>query len=290
MTKSISPLRHGSEPTVSSPAYTGANQLTSGEKTIFDSKDSTSNKYGIYRVKLDGSGKTQIVSNTNSDFILYNNSIYYVSKSNLCSMDSDDPSSIKILKENFLGRLVGIENGWVYSEIGYATDANTSGIYRINLIGNDQEKIFSKAVSNLIPHSDALYFISGQRLMKSKSDGSETIELLNTEMKNFSIFEETLCYVISNKTDNSLEIHEYDLTTYQDTILSTFSKDKIFKDLNVASFNSASALTTNISVPNIGVTYSTIYLELSHSNGSYIFAFDKKNIDKGYLLSKRFSE
>jgi len=256
--------------------------------SLIDAKNITSNINGIYRIKPDGSEKKQIVSTTNNDFILYNNSIYFVSESNLCSMNPDDPSSIKILKKSFLGRLVGIENGWIYSEVGSVENANTSGIYRTNVQNYDEQKIYSKAVTNLIPYNDSLYFVTDNKIIKTNSDGSDPAELLDTEIKNFGIFDNTVYYTTPNSTDDPFEIHSYNLTTNQDTLFTTLSKDQLTKDLDIASVESALSKYSN--VRNIGITSSTIYLEINKGTLSFIYALDKENVDQGYLLDTQYRE
>ena len=151
--------------------------------------------FGIYKVKTDGTGYTQITAEDERGGVhfvgdkIYNGIEY--------RMDFDGSNKEHIYDKNSAsGYTMNIAEGWIYY---YDTDLVSSDdkIYKMRLDGSDKQAIFDGRTDHMIVDGDWIYFSNnndGKRLYKMKTDGTESQVLVDTGVTTILVCDEWVYY------------------------------------------------------------------------------------------------
>ena len=140
----------------------------------------------IYRIKSDGTSKTEIVSG-NVEFIdLQDDWLYYKESDKLyrINLKSGDKS---LVTKGVTGDVV-IEGDWIYF--------STGELKKIKTDGSEQKTIINEKVNNFILHEGWIYYITGEdaQLVKVDVNGTEKSMLIDRLVDNIAYRDNILFY------------------------------------------------------------------------------------------------
>ncbi|MEL7662046.1 tetratricopeptide repeat protein [Acetobacterium wieringae] len=222
---------------------------------------------GIYRRKLD-SPEIQKLYGAKTDFILYDNEIYFALNSSLYKLNPENAASPIKLTDVFTRRLAAIDNNWIYTK-------SDNEIFRTKIDGSQQEIIFSNDgyIDNLVIDGYYAYFIAQGKIYRTKTDQTETSVLLNPDdyVGSFNINNNKLYFAKSDQSQ--IIINQYDLNSNTTELIYSIDKERLKQDFGVGE-------DSNLADPRplkIMVTSENIYLLSSYNITYCIHVLNKTN-------------
>ncbi|MDQ2086566.1 DUF5050 domain-containing protein [Herbivorax sp. ANBcel31] len=277
-------------------ACSSINMIEYGDKLFFENFKDNSR---LYKMDLDGSNLTKLTSHSVSSFIIYEDVLYYTNgyfddKEDRKIVISELDGSIKKVFEDIdISRISFVLDEWIY----YITD---EGLYRINEIDSNIEKINNLSVHTFLSHDKKLYFSSYTEdsvgLFSSDLDGQNAKQIFSQNIPVFKVYNNKVFFSNYNYNYNLRKINLGNLNvkniTYNNTNLSTsplafdISNNKMYLIYNDSLFeadidgNNLRKL-AKIDATTLRVFNNNIYLyHPSRSGNLYRFNLEKETIEK----------
>jgi hypothetical protein len=136
---------------------------------IYYSLRPASDRYGLFKIKIDGSENQKIHENRSTEIIVQKDWVYYISENVLYKMKTDGTE--KTYLQNYI-RNINIIGDWIY----YIHSAD--GICKIRMDGTENTMIFPAQAKYMVVVDDWIFYSVQDSLATVKTDGTHQREII----------------------------------------------------------------------------------------------------------------
>ncbi|MDR3587384.1 MAG: DUF5050 domain-containing protein, partial [Desulfosporosinus sp.] len=130
-------------------------------------EDAVSHTQGIYKIKTDGTGKTEISNNDARFLMLSGDWLYYSNQSDngkIYRIKTDGSGKMKLNDDTSFH--LNTDGNWIY----YLNHSDNNKLYRVRMDGTDREKLSDNAMNKVVVDGGYIYYTTASLFNQSGED------------------------------------------------------------------------------------------------------------------------